>query len=518
MPEPRSDTPANDDFLAVRTNSVRPSHHDVGIDWNGADARIFAEIRRTGASSDPFATALRDIRMPVVIADPRRADSPIVFLNDSFVALTGYAREEIVGRNCRFLQGPETDPDDVAKIRDALSRRTSIELDLCNHRKDGEPFRNRLRLSPVFDEDGELSFYVGSQQDVTLEEDRFARLQRDRDALGAEADRRAFDLARSDERLRFTQQAGRIGSWTLDLADMRLMASDGCKENFGRSPDEPFSYEAWIGAIHDDDREPMQAAIHAAVAGQTNYGIEYRIKTPDDGVRWIQFRGHASCDPDGAPLTIAGISLDVTARRQAEDHRDLLSNELSHRVRNTLATVHAIVRQTLSQSRSLKEAESALEARILSLAKTHDFLTRLSWDSALLADIVTAALRPFTPDQEGRFLSSGPAVRLGSRAALAFAMALHELATNAMKYGAFSTSEGRVGVTWELSGATGDNLCFEWRESGGPPVRAPTRTGFGSSLIEQALEMEIGGAAEIRFEPAGVVFTAEAAMADLRKQ
>lgn len=339
------------------------------------------------------------------------------------------------------------------------------------------------------------------------------------DAPAAETDGRVGDLARSDAQLRFAQQAGRIGAWTLDLRKMQLLASDGCKENFGRSPHEPFGYEAWIAAIHADDRAGMLAAIEAAISGQTNYDVEYRIATPHEGMRWIQFRGHASYDQDGAALTIAGISLDVTARRQAEDHRDMLANELGHRVKNTLATVHAIIRQTLSHATSLDDAARVLEARILSLAKAHDVLTRVSWESAPMEEVVRVALGPFASPGDGRYSCRGPAVRLGSRAALAFAMALHELATNATKYGAFSTDLGCVRVIWRLSGEEpSQTLHFQWEELGGPPVALPTRTGFGSRLIEQVLAMQIGGAAKIRFEPAGVVFTAEAAMTELRKR
>lgn len=517
MPEPRTATQASAEIQSVAMGAWQPQR-DRAVEWTGDVALLANGIQSGAASADPFVAALRDVQTPVVIADARQDDSPIVFLNPSFSALTGYAPEEIIGRNCRVLQGPGTDRKDVAEIGEAISRRAPIEIELLNYRKDGEPFRNRLRLLPVFDEHGALSFYCASQLDVTLEEERFSRLQRDRNALNLEADRRATDLALSVAQLRFTQQAGRIGSWTLDLETMELQASEGCKENFGRSRDEPFGYDAWIDAIHQDDRPGMQTALEAAISGQTNYDMEYRVGTPNDGIRWIQFRGRASYRADGTPLTIAGISLDVTARRQAEDHRDLLSNEMGHRVRNTLATVHAIVRQTLSHASSLQEAASALDARILSLAKAHDILTRASWDSALMDEVVKVALGPFASAADYRYSFSGPAFRLGSRAALAFAMALHELATNAVKYGAFSTDAGQVHVSWGLSGAGPvETLSFRWEEIGGPPVGTPTRTGFGSRLIEQALAMEIGGQAKIEFAPTGVVFTAEAAITELRK-
>lgn len=329
------------------------------------------------------------------------------------------------------------------------------------------------------------------------------------DRLVTEAKTHAVALALSEERLRFTQEAGRIGSWTLDLATMSLDASEGCKANFGRDRLAPFTYEAWIEGVHAEDRGRMQGAVSAAIAGDTQYDHEFRITYPDGAVHWIHARGHASYRPDGTALTIAGISLDITDRKQVEAHRDLLAKELAHRVKNTLATVQSIIRQTLRRSASLEEAEAILDARIMALAAAHDVLIRDTWEGATLNEVVGVALRPFGTDQEGRFTCRGPNVHLASRVALAFAMALHELATNAVKYGALSTEAGRILLTWDIiDGEGSERLRFQWEEAGGPAVVPPTRTGFGSRMIERALAVEIGGAAEIHYRPAGILFQA----------
>ena len=208
--------------------------------------------------------------------------------------------------------------------------------------------------------------------------------------------------------------------------------------------------------------------------------------------------------------------LDITDRKQVEEHRDLLAKELSHRVKNTLATIQSIVRQTLRRSTSLQEAEVALNARIQSLAAAHDVLTRDSWEGATLTEVVTVALRPFMDDQERRFEIVGPALRLGSRVALALVMALHELATNAVKYGALSNETGHVLLNWTMvDGVPSSRLRLRWQETGGPPVHPPTRTGFGSRMIERALATEIGGTAQIDYRPDGVVFTAEAPLPEV---
>ena len=481
-------------------------------------ARIGEEIVRSAGGSDPFAAAVRATRMPMVITDPRQPDNPIIFVNEAFSRLTGYARSEILGRNCRFLQGPLSSREDVARIREAIDRRISIELDLRNHRKDGEAFWNRLLIAPVFDEDGELTYFFASQFDVTLERDRLVRLQDDRDALEAEAERRSIDLTRSEEQLRFTLRAGRLGPWTIDLDTMRLMASEEAKRNFGRNPSDPFSYAQLMEIIHPDDRARKQAATDRAIAERTDYDIEYRIVLPTGEVRWLHVRGQPFYRADGTPLSMAGITFDITDRKRAEEHRDLLARELIHRVKNTLATVQSIARQTLRGASSMDEAQSVLEARIQSLAAANDVLTREGGDWATLPEVVSAALQPFGIEQENRFKIGGPAFRLAPRVALAFALAIHELATNSAKYGSLSHDQGRVVVSWDVvDGPSQGRLWFQWQEIGGPRVEQPTRTGFGTRMIERALAQEIGGTAEINYRPRGVVFTAEAPVAEITK-
>ncbi len=482
------------------------------------DERIDAEIARLVPGSDPFAGAVRATRMPMLITDPRQHDNPIVFVNSAFSKLTGYERHEILGRNCRFLQGPETNRDDVVRIKDAIERRVPIELDLRNYRKDGSLFWNRLLVSPVFDDDGELTYFFASQFDVTLEKERLVRLQKDRDALEAEASQRARDLVQSEERLRFTLKAGRLGAWTVDLQTMRLLASGEFKKSFGRSPQDPFTYEEMMAAIHPDDRERKLAAREAAVASHSDYDIEVRVLTNPDEIRWLQLRGQASYRADGTPLSVAGISLDIDDRKRAEEHRDLLAGELNHRIQNTLATVQAISRQTLRGASSLEEAQIAMDARLKSLSAATTMLARGSGDWATLTEVVIAALHAFGVEQDHRFKVGGPILRLAPRVALAFALAIHELATNSVKYGSLSKDLGRVIVSWDVSEkSTPARLWFQWQEIGGPRVSRPTRTGFGSRVIERALAQEIGGTAEIDYRPRGVVFTAEGPLPEITR-
>lgn len=481
--------------------------------------RIDAEIIKVTRSSDPFAAAVRATRMPMLITDPNQDDNPIVFANDAFLRLTGYTRDEVIGRNCRFLQGPETDPKDVQRLRDAISRRAQIEMEIINHRKDGSRFHNRVLISPVFDEDGHLTYFFASQFDVTLERDRMVRLQHEHDKLARDVELRSRDLRLSEERLRFTMHAARLGAWTLDLGAMRLTCSDICKRNFGREPGEPFTYEQLIESIVPADRERMQASVKEAIDHHADYEQEYRIITPTGESRWIMARGRVHYGADDKPLSMSGVTLDVTESRRNEEQRLLLTAELKHRVKNSMATIQSIATQTLRNASSLKEATKVLTARMQSLASAHDLLTREEWQSATIAESVAIAIESFDTPGSRRFRVGGPKVSLGPRAAMALVLALHELCTNAVKYGALSVPNGHVNIDWQVTKHGADEMIeFCWQEVGGPPVKGkPARNGFGSRLIEKVLAAELNGKGELRYLPAGVVFAIVAPMPEQDK-
>ncbi len=218
--------------------------------------------------------------------------------------------------------------------------------------------------------------------------------------------------------------------------------------------------------------------------------------------------------PDGTVAQLA-VTRDVTQRKRSEEHQQLLINELNHRVKNTLATVQSIAAQTLRSAGSLDGAKGALESRLLALSRTHDVLTRENWEGAGLREIATQAIEPYAGVGEGRLHLQGPDVRLPPRMALALAMALQELATNAVKYGALSRPTGKLRIAWAIEHGDPPCLHLEWRESGGPPVRPPARRGFGTRLIERSLAQDLNGSVRIDFEPAGVVCRVEAPMADI---
>jgi PAS domain S-box-containing protein len=290
--------------------------------------RISAEIASAEHGTDPFAEAVRATRMPMVISDPRLPDNPVVFANDAFCRLTGFDRHEIIGRNCRFLQGPETDPAVVARIRDAVIRAEAIQIDVRNHRKTGEAFWNRLLMAPVFDAAGQLTYFFASQVDVTIERERLAGLESHNAALMAEVAGRLHAQQESEARLRFATQAGRLGVWELDLRKWQLNPSGVFKEIFGRDPALPFTHDELEACVHPDDRDRvLSAKRHAAQTG-TEYASEYRIVKPDGRIGWVQVRAQVVRSIDGSALRMAGIALDTTERREAEIRLELSEESL----------------------------------------------------------------------------------------------------------------------------------------------------------------------------------------------
>lgn len=217
-------------------------------------------------------------------------------------------------------------------------------------------------------------------------------------------------------------------------------------------------------------------------------------------------------DDNGAVTGIFAEGSDVTNRVRAEQHQRLLIDELNHRVKNTLATVQSIAAQTFrpddDPSGQTRRAREVFESRLVALSRAHDVLTRENWDGAGLHAIVREATLPYRALEHDPFLVEGRPLRLSSKMALTMAMALHELSTNAAKYGALSVPTGTVSITWAEGEANGSrHLRLEWRERGGPAVSQPTRRGFGSRLIERQMQREFGGDVRLAFEPDGVVCT-----------
>jgi PAS domain S-box-containing protein len=269
----------------------------------------------------------------------------------------------------------------------------------------------------------------------------------------------------------------------------------------------PGTGESWAGGLHPEDvQRTFDAWGHSVATGET-YDIEHRVKFLDGGYRWARSRAFPRRDEAGNIVLWYGSTEDIHDRKLAEERQRLLINELNHRVKNTLATVQAIAFQTLKGDISLDEARARFEARLLALSQAHNMLTEQNWEGAPLHRVVAEATQHLADG--GRISVEGESLWLAPRAALALSLALHELSTNAAKYGALCGEDGRVSVIWTIDG---DRLRLVWKEQDGPIVEPPAGRGFGSRLIERGLAADLGGSAALSFEPDGVRCTIEASL------
>lgn len=308
------------------------------------------------------------------------------------------------------------------------------------------------------------------------------------------------ELARQTERLRLAQEAGGIGTFEWDLESGTLVASKLFRDLYGLPAEGPVPVSTFNDIIHPDDRDVLATVDDQPLADKIKR-TEYRIIV-DGRERWVARQGEVVTDADGRPTRVVGAVYDLTDRKQAEAQMRLLMQEQAHRVKNTLAMVGAITNQTLRNANSIEEARDVLNARLSALAQAQDSLVQGHWNRASVGAIVAGTVS-LIEDGGSRFSVSGPEVMLEPKGVLGLALMLHELSTNAIKYGALSNAEGKIGITW--SREPDGQLSFIWTESGGPPVTAPLRTGFGSKLIERGLTGYLGGTVSLDYVPSGLI-------------
>ncbi len=273
--------------------------------------------------------------------------------------------------------------------------------------------------------------------------------------------------------------------------------------------------------IHSSDRERFIRAVDVRSQQLTEYSIEFGYIRPDGETIWLQVKGVCAPDPSGNGYRLTGFARDITTRKQSELRQSLLVRELHHRVKNNLATVLALANLSGRNAASVEDYQTKLRARIQSMARTHSLLTENAFRPAFLRSLLRDELEPYAQGDRDRIRIEGPDVDLPPEAALALGMAAHELATNAGKYGALSTDEGRLDVTCRIiEGGAGDEqhnrLRIEWRESNGPPVTPPARKGFGSRLLESVIGDQLKGSVDLRYEPDGLVAIIETRLDESR--
>jgi PAS domain S-box-containing protein len=417
------------------------------------------------------------------------SDGAMVFANRAFEESAGAPAEQLMGNGwVSFMH-----PDDIPAVRDKraaawASGHVAYTYEARFRNAAGEWRWWDVSSRPRFDAAGNFDGYVGMAIDTT-------------DARIAQQ-----ALANSERLYRVVVESQSALVVRFRNDGEIVFANSGFARGRGKTAEELIGTSIW-DPIPVSDRPERRALLDELTLASPEYRVEMRFHT-GEGERWMLWTTRAlAFDDQGGWLEAQSTGVDIHDRKQAEEHTKLLLNELNHRVKNTLAVVQGIARQTFKNTDP--ESRRAFEGRLAALSKAHSLLTERRWTPAPLRAIIDDVSHVCGAARE-RIRADGPDVMLSPRQALSIAMALHELCTNAMKYGALSIERGVVDLAWRVECGAEPSLALTWRESGGPSVRPPPERGYGSMMIERALAYDLQGSAALDFAPTGLVCTIRA--------
>ena len=378
----------------------------------------------------------------------------------------------------------------------------------------GGPFREEMQLRG---RDGEARWISARGRCLTDAEGRPVRFAGV--AVDISASKRMEDrLREADMGREMALEAARLGRFDHDLVTGKRFYDARALQMLGITLEQAQDVDVVFARIHPEDRQRViDAQLRVRDPDRRGpYREVYRVADAQGRERWISGVGR-TVFRYGACVRFMGVLEDVTEAKRTEAHRALLVNELNHRVKNSLAVAQSLVDASLRGATDIQAARQDVARRIQALGRAHDLLTAQNWSAADVIEIVDGLLDDILP--RARVDLDGCSVLLGPKPALQLSLALHELATNALKYGALSTPAGRVALAWRLEKVDGaDVFTFGWTESGGPPVSPPTRRGFGSRLIERITAAEFSGFVDLAYAPEGVRWRLRAPYADLAER
>lgn len=387
---------------------------------------------------------------------------------------------------------PEDQSAVQAEIERARASRANYEMEYRRLRADtGEVRWMRAVGRFTYDDRGRATRMIGVVRDVTGRKKMEA------------------DLRDSEARYRAALTVGRIASWETNFATGRRLWSPEGEAVFGLSLEHGTGrvggeHDEYRNALHPDDRYLVERFYRLAQT-EDEFPAEYRIVHPDGQVYWLSGRGKVvTRDRDGKPERLISVVADITERKSAEEHVRFLMGEISHRSKNLLSVVQAIAGQTARNAKSISEFNETLAKRLQGLAASQDVLVNQNWQQAPLRALVQQQIQPFSGDEQSKFKLSGPDVSVSADAAQAIGLALHELSTNAVKYGALSTPAGTISIRWAIGKDGDDHLSLSWIETGGPPVSPPEKKGFGHQVIERMVAHAVAGTVSIDYAPEGL--------------
>jgi len=313
--------------------------------------------------------------------------------------------------------------------------------------------------------------------------------------------RTAAELIKEEWRHALTLEAGKVGSWVWDIRTGEVVANDILLRMFGIDPTNPVTVDDIFGAINPGDRPEVDAALDATFEDGVDYVSEFRVNSG----RWLIGRGRVyQRDAAGKPLVMMGVSIDITDARESADHTRYLLRELNHRVKNTLAMIQSLARQTLRRTPDPQRFIDAFSGRLRTLSDAHALLSDRDWSGIGLHELIDSQVGPYLLADVAQLVVEGEDVRLPPDHALGLGLILHELSSNAVKFGALSTARGQVRISWVLEGAMQERIRLFWTESDGPPVTPPVEPGLGTRLIQRSLDKIVDSQVTLDFSRTGV--------------
>jgi PAS domain S-box-containing protein len=421
-----------------------------------------------------------------------RPDGDIFWYNRRWYEYTGTSPESQQGWGWTSVHDPQRLPDVLERWKHCIGTGEPFEMTFPLKGSDGifRPFLTRV--VPSRNQAGAIVRWLGTNVDISAQ-------------LAAEE-----SLRESETLYRSALTAGKMGTWQTDLVSKtRLWTSEGMTLFGLKLPDGRGHVggdnDEYKSALHPDDRHLVQK-FHELADKQDTFTSEYRVVWPDGTILWLRGHGQVVARTlDGKAHRMVSIVADVTERKAREDHVQFLMHELSHRSKNLLTVIQSIARRTARTAGTMEEFESRFGRRLQGLAASHDVLIRNNWQGAPLLDLMRQHLEPFLDVQGPRLELAGPDVVLTAEAAQAIGLAIHELATNAIKYGALSVPTGKVKISWMFnSTGASRHLLLNWIEQGGPTVAQPSHQGFGHVVINDMIERSLSGEVAVEFAVSGL--------------
>ena len=488
-------SPAELEAVNARLTDEVKSHIETMGQLKTAKASLQAQFDKQQSELDrtqALLTAVNETTPTFIYAKDEKG--ALVFANAAVLKSLSRSPEEVLGRtDLEFL--PDQEEARLIMETDAKVRETKVTQTIEENITllDGSTRVFISTKSPHIDASGAVVGLIGVSIDIT-----------ERKLLEQ-------NLAASEERLRLGSDAARFGTYDFYPQTNRLVWSEQLRTIMRISPEVDVTPELFLGLVHPDDRvqvSELVANTAASPEGKSYNEQEFRVSLGDGEIHWMLDRStsHWSAGPDRQIERVTGAVVDITKLKQAQQRTALLLNELLHRGRNQLAVILSVAKRSLSGKRSLEEGREVLLKRLMTMTRSMESLTETGVQSGELTEIVRIELESYGDRVE----IQGPLVPLGARSTQNFALAIHELATNAIKYGSLSVAGGRVAVTWEiLRPASGPALRFSWRETGGPPSLPPTRVGFGTIVIKQNIANEFKTEVRLDYTEQGLIYEFE---------